>query len=309
MIGLGGVGGYVGARLIEAGHDVALVGRGAHLAAIRESGLRVESPLGDVVVRPALATENPADVGVVDHVIVGVKAWQVRDAVRTIAPLIGPATAVLPLQNGIEAPDEISQEIGPQHVLGGTMRIISYVVASGHIKHVGAEPTVELGELDGESTSTRVGALASALQAARGITARVPTDIRAAMWSKFLLITPWSGLGAVSMAPIGVIREVPQTRMLLEAAAREIERVGRRSGIKLADNIVPTTMAFLDTLPREGTTSMQRDIAAGKPSELDSLCGALVRRAAAHGEAVPVHETFLHALLPQELRARGMLTF
>ena len=308
VIGVGGAGGYFGARLAEAGHDVALLARGEHLDAIRRHGLRVESVLGDVVARSVRATDDPREVGEVDCVLVGVKAWQVPEAARMSAPLVGPETVVLPLQNGVEAPEQIAEVVGRAHALGGTARLISFRIGPGHLRHAGAEPTIELGELDG-SRSARTLALRDALAAAKGVTAVIPDDIRAAMWAKFLFIASWSGLGAVIRAPAGVIRTVPETRRLLEEAMREIERVAAAHEVRLPADVVARTLAYIDALPPAGTPSMQRDLAEGKPSELESLTGAAVRLGARAGVPTPINAFAYHALIPLELRARGQLDF
>ncbi|MCX5744497.1 MAG: 2-dehydropantoate 2-reductase [Proteobacteria bacterium] len=308
VIGIGGAGGYFGGRLVEAGHDVAFIARGAHLAAIRASGLRIDSISGDFIARPTRATDDPAEVGVVDYVILGVKAWQVPEAVRGIAALVGPSTTVLPLQNGVEAATQIAHELGAGHALGGIAKIISFVEGPGHIKHVGAAPTVELGELDA-TRSERVVALQAAFARAKGVTAVIPADIQVAMWAKFLFITAWSGVGAVTRAPLGVIRGVPETRQLLEAAMQEIAQVARGNAVQLPSEVVATTMAFVDSLPAHGTTSMQRDLADGKPSELACLCGAVTRLGLACGVPTPTNAALYQALVPLERRARGELAF
>ena len=306
VIGLGGAGGYFGARLVEAGHEVAFLARGAHLAAIREAGLRVDSVKGDFVARPALATDDPHDVGPVDHVLLGVKAWQVPEVARGIAPLVGPSTAVLPLQNGVEAPTQIAAALGREHALGGTSRIISFIAGPGHVRHMGVEPAIELGELDG-TRSARAEALLEALQQARGMTAAIPSDIRVAMWTKFLFITAFSGVGAVTRAPIGTVRAIPETRRMLESVMEEIERVARAHQILLAEDVVTRTMGYVDALPASGTASMHRDIVDGKPSELESLTGAVTRLGAEVGVPTPTNTFLYHALLPLERAARGQL--
>lgn len=308
VIGVGGAGGYFGARLAEAGHDVTFIARGEHLAAIRKSGLRIDSVNGDVVVSSAKATDDPREVGVVDYVLMGVQAWQVPEAARAAAALVGPTTAVLPLQNGVEAPEQIAEALGREHALGGTAKIISFRVGPGHIKHAGAEPTLEIGELDG-ARSARVEALRQAFAQAKGVTVTIPADIRVATWAKFLFITSWAGVGAVTRAPLGVIRSVPETRRLLETAMQEIERVARANAIRLPAGVVAATMTFVDSLPAQGTSSMQRDLIAGKPSELESLSGAVTRLGAEVAVPTPTNAFLYHALLPLERRARGQLAF
>jgi 2-dehydropantoate 2-reductase len=307
VFGTGGVGGYFGGRLAQAGEDVTFIARGEHLQAIREHGLRVESLKGDFIIQPAQATDDPAQVGVVDVVLLGVKAWQVSDAAQAIRPLIGPGTFVVPLQNGVEAPSQLAEVLGARHVLGGLARLISFKVGPGHIRHAGAEPTVAFGELDGQP-SERVERLRQAFEGA-GIAVEAPPDIQVAMWAKFLLVASWGGLGAVTRAPIGVLRSVPETRQMLERAMREILAVAQARGIALSDESLRKAFAFLDALPPAGTTSLQRDIAEGKPSELDSWNGAAVRLGREAQVATPLNAFIHHSLLPLELQARGQLQF
>ena len=304
VFGTGAVGGYFGGRLAEAGENVHFIARGRHLAAIREHGLRVSSVDGDLLVHPAHVTDDPAALGPTDVVLLGVKAWQVPDAAEAMRPLAGERTLVVPLQNGIEAPDQLAAVLGADHVLGGLCRILAAVESPGHIRHAGVTPYIAFGELDG-SRSARVETLRQAFSRARGVTAEVPTDIRVAMWSKFLFIAALSGVGALSRAPIGVIRGQPTSRDLLRRALEEIYAVAIRSRVGLPADTVETTLAFIDTLPADGTASMQRDIMQGRPSELEAQVGAVVRLGERLGVAVPAHRKIYAALLPLERRARA----
>jgi 2-dehydropantoate 2-reductase len=303
ILGVGGVGGYFGARLAAAGHDVHFIARGAHLAAIRAGGLRVESPLGDLHIDPAQATADPATIGPVDLVLVGVKTWQLAAALEAARPLLGPATAVVPLLNGVEAPAMIADILGPQHALGGLCRIIAFLVGPGHIRHTGIEPAIVFGELDGRATP-RSAAIHAALSAA-GIQSEIAPDIIRALWEKFMLICTWSGLGAITRAPVGVWRGLPGTRALAEQALREVVAVAQAHGVALADTQVAATLRFLDGVPPGGTASMQRDIVEGRPSELEAQSGALVRLGAIASVPTPVNSFIYHCLLPQEQAARG----
>jgi 2-dehydropantoate 2-reductase len=308
ILGVGGVGGYFGARLAEAGHDVTFIARGAHLEAIERAGLHVHSLAGDVVLERAVATDDVARVGTVDCVILGVKAWQVPEAARQAAPLVGPNTSVLPLQNGVEAPEQVASVLGRERALGGVAKIISFVGAPGHIHHTGADPSVVIGELDGRATE-RIEALRRALGGAKAVGVTVSSDIQLALWEKFLFITAWAGVGAVTRAPIGIARSVPESRRLIKAALVEGERLARARGIRLAAEVVPTLLAIIDSLPADGTASLQRDIASGRPSELDNLTGAIVRLGAELGVATPVNSVLYGSLAPLERRARGMVAF
>jgi 2-dehydropantoate 2-reductase len=302
------VGAYFGGRLAEAGEDVAFVARGEALRAIRERGLRVTSTEGDFVIQPAHASDTPAELGLADVVLLGVKTWQVADAARAMAPLLGPDTFVVPLQNGVEAPAQLAAVLGPERVLGGLCRILAWVAAPGEIRHEGVEPYIGFGELAG-GLSPRVERLQQAFARGRGVTAEALEDVRAELWRKFLFIASVSGLGAVTRAPIGVLRTRPETRDQLERAMREVLAVARAHGVALPDDAVAETLAFTDTVPAEGTASMQRDIIAGRPSELEAQSGAVVRLGREKGVATPVHDFLYRSLVPLELRARGELAF
>jgi 2-dehydropantoate 2-reductase len=307
VFGTGAVGGYFGGRLAQAGEKVVFIARGEQLRALRDHGLRVDSPKGDFAVRPVQATDDPAQVGTVDAVLVGVKAWQVPEAARAMRPLVGPATFVVPLQNGVEAPDRLAAVLGAEHVLGGLCRIVSQLVEPGHVRHAGLEPYVALGELDNRR-SERAERLRGAFARA-GVKAEIPPDIHVAMWEKFLFIASFSGVGAVTRAPAGVLRSLPETRSMLEQAMHEVLAVARARGIALPEESIPRTMALIDGLPPNGTASMQRDIIQGRPSELESQNGAVVRLGQEVGVATPLHAFIYHSLLPLELRARENIAF
>jgi 2-dehydropantoate 2-reductase len=303
VMGAGAVGGYFGGRLAQAGEEVVFIARGATVAALRRDGLRVESIKGDFTIQPAEATDDPATVGPVDAVLVAVKAWQVSEAAAQLPPLIGPDTFVVPLQNGVEAPSQIAAVVGRQHVLGGLCQIICQIVAPGHIRHSGAEPAIAFGELD-SPPSERVERLRLAFARATGLTVTTPADIQAAMWQKFLLIASFSGVGAITRAPMGVLRELPECRQLLDEALREGLAVAQARGIHLDDGALAQVWRFYEALPPGATASMQRDIMAGRPSELESQNGAVVRLGAEAGVPTPVHSFLYRALLPQEREAR-----
>jgi 2-dehydropantoate 2-reductase len=303
VYGAGAVGGYFGARLAQAGKDVVFIARGEHLAAIRENGLRVSSILGDTMIFPARAVERPGDAGPVDVVLLGVKAWQVPDAARAMGPLLDVGTFVIPLQNGVEAPGQLSAILGRERVLGGLCRIIASITEPGHIEHSGAEPYLAFGELDG-TRSERVHRLRDVFAGAPGVTVEIPTDIVAEMWTKFLFISALSGVGAITRAPIGILRSKPETRALLSQALEEARAVAEGHQVRLPANVVDQLMDFIDRLPEHGSASMQRDIAAGKPSELFAQSGAVMRLGQEVGVPVPVHTLIYQSLLPLEQRAR-----
>ena len=303
IYGAGGVGGYYGGVLARAGYDVSLLARGAHLEAIRSSGLSVRSPGGDFVVRPAATTDDPAKIGPVDAVIVAVKSMHLAAVCGGIAPLLGADTLVVPMLNGVDAHEALLPAVGRSRMGKGLTRIISEVVAPGQIRHVGVEPYVALAEWDGSRTR-RVDSLVAALRDA-GVDAEVPPDIDAAIWLKFLFVCSVGGVCGACRMPLGPVRTLPESRALLRRAMEEIAAVAAAHGVSLQDDAVAFAMNTVDTFPAEGTSSLQRDIAAGVPSELDAWTGAAVRLGATVGIATPVH-SFIHAvLLPSEMQARG----
>jgi len=307
IFGTGGAGGYFGAQLARAGEEVIFIARGEHLQAIRTQGLRVETSRGEIVIQPAQADDDAANVGVVDAVIVGVKAWQVTDAARAMQPMIGPKTFVVPLQNGVEAPLQLTAVLGAEHVLGGLCGTMSLIVGPGHIRSIGEMHFIKFGELD-KRPSERTEQLRQTFERA-GVKVEVPSDIHVALWEKFLFVVSFGGVGAVTRAPIGVLRTLPETRRLLEGCMHEIFAVGRARKIALSDGIVEKSMAFLDSLAPSGTTSLQRDIADGKPSELEAWNGAVLRLGREVSLATPLHEFIYHSLLPLELRAGNKIEF
>ncbi len=302
VMGAGGVGGLFGALLSRAGHEVAFIARGQHLEAIRRDGLRVESPLGNFTVH-APASEDPAALGKADAVLVAVKTWQVKEVAPRLRPLLGPATVVVPMENGVEAADELAAALGPGPVVGGLCHVLTWITAPGAVRHAGFTPRVTMGEASG-GKSERLERLAAALRSA-GMEATVTSDIRTALWEKFLVIDPLGSVGAASRATAGEMLAVPETRALLVAATREVEAVGRARGAKLAAGAVERTLGWVKGLPPDATASMQRDVVGGRPSELHEQTGAVVRLGHAARVPVPVHETLYGALLPQERRARA----
>ena len=307
IFGSGSVGGYFGGRLAHAGEDVVFIARGNHLKAMLTDGLRVDSINGDFVVKPVNATDDPSKAGIVDLVLVGVKAWQVSGAAEAIKPMMGPETIVLPLQNGLEAPAQLSEVLGSQHVLGGLCGLFCYVAGPGHIVHAGTDPFVKFGELDNRR-SKRVEKLLDMFTRAN-VNADIPASIQVAMWLKFMLITVWSGMGAITRTPAGIWRRQPETRRMAECGLQEIIDVAEARGISLPDKAIQTTMSVYDSLVPESTASLQRDVMEGRPSELEAQIGAVVRFGQEAGVATPQHKFIYDSLLPMELKARGKLKF
>ncbi len=303
IFGTGGLGGFMGAKLAADGHEVVFIARGKHLEAMRRDGLYVDSIQGDFHLPHVNATDTPSEAGPCDAVIVTVKGWQVTDVAKQLSPMLKKDAVVVPLLNGVEASAQIAAVIGAQHTAGGLAKILAFIDGPGRIKHLGVEPYIGMGELDNRK-SPRLEALRDALLKA-GVTAEVVPDIHVALWDKFLFVVGWGGVGAVTRAPVGVLRELPQTQALLRQSMTEIAMLGKARGVDLPADRVEKSLGFLSTLPPEGTTSMQRDIMEGKRSELESWNGAVVRLAKETGVAVPLHEFVYSSLLPQEQAARG----
>lgn len=305
VVGAGGVGGYFGGRLAQAGQDVFFVARGEHLAAIRARGLHVRSLAGDFTIDAVQAAADPADVGVVDVVLVAVKAHQLAAAAASIAPLVGASTLVIGLQNGVEAATLLATAVGEAHVAGGSCAIVSFIEEPGVIRHAGAIPRIVFGELGG-GKSERCERLREAFEPADGVRAVHSDAIQVEIWRKFLFIAPVSGVAAVTRVPLGVCRQIPQSRGLIEQAMHEVLALAHARGVDLPGDAPDRALEFLDGLPAESTASMQRDLMEGRPSELEAQNGAIVRLGAAAGVPTPVN-SFLHAaLLPQELEARAV---
>jgi len=304
IMGTGGVGGYFGGLLARAGEEVTFIARGEHLRAIQENGLRVESVHGDFTVAPAQATDDPTAAGAVDLVLFATKTYHIDDAVRTMRPLVGPQTAILPLQNGVDASERVAAILGPDPVLGGVTYVSSYRAAPGLIHQISQFRRIVVGELNGQVTP-RAEAIVAVLARA-GATAELSTDINKIRWSKFAFIAPFSGVGGVTRASAGEIMACPETRAMLQQAVREVEAVARAHGIQLDEDVVPKTLEFCEGLAPDLTASMQRDIILGKPSELESMIGVIVRQGAELHVPVPVFEFLYAALLPQERRAQNV---
>jgi len=303
IFGAGGIGGYLGGRLSQAGEEVVLIARGEHLQAIKEHGLRVDSIKGDFVATPDLATDNPTEAGPVDAVILGVKAWQVLDAAKAMRPMIGPETFVVPMQNGVEATAQLASVLGEKSVVVGLGGLVSYIVGPGHILHAGGEPYVSFGESD-NSTSERTQNLLEAFKNA-GVTANIPANIQAALWAKLALMAVNSGIGAITRVPTGQWRSVAGSWKMAQQVAQEVLAVAAGKGIAMPSDSLASTVARLEASAPNSTSSMQRDLMEGRFSELEVQTGAVVRLGLEAGVPTPVNTFIYNSLLPQEMNARG----
>ncbi len=303
VFGAGGVGGYFGARLAQAGTKVTFIARGEHLKAMMANGLIINSIQGDFTIRSVNATDDIGQVKDVDCILVCVKAWQVPAAAKAIIPLLGPSTMVVPLENGIEAPSQLAEILGREHVLGGVCGIFSHIALPGVIEHSGAEPWVSFGELDNHPSS-RAQELLRIFEHA-GVSADIPADINFALWRKFLFVSAFSGIGAVTRVPVGIFRSQEGTRQMLEAALTECSNLAAVEGIHLPPESTAIIMAAIDEYPPDAISSLQRDIQAGRPSELEAQIGNIVRLGRMHNVPTPVYSFIYNCLLPQEMLARN----
>lgn len=308
VMGAGGLGGFLGARLADIGHQVTFIARGENLKAIRTNGIRLEEPTSNIILDSVSATEDPLIVGPTDAVIVGVKSWQIPNTAPLLKPLIGDRTVVLAIQNGVEATDQLAGVLGEKHILGGACAIASYLAGPGHVYHFGGRPWMTLGPIVSvPDTIATIGEQLRDALCAAAIQCTWSPDIRRAIWQKFLLVTSYGGIGAVTRMPVGVTRSLAKTRRLVEEAMKEVLLIGRAHGVGLDEKDVEAMMRQFDELPPNTTTSMQRDIAAGRRSELPDLNGAVVRLAEQVNVVPRIHQFIYWSLLPSELRALGKL--
>lgn len=306
VVGAGAVGGLLGARLLTAGHEVHFVARGATFAHLRAHGLVIDSVDGDLRLPQIAVTDDPAQIGVVDLVLVAVKATQVAAVAPSLRPLMGPATAVIPMQNGVEAGVHLAAALGAGQVLEGVCRVIAALAGPGHVSHTAVTPVVEFGPRAGAPLDAAVSAqlptIAAALAGA-GLVALQPPDMAIASWEKFLFIEPMGVVSAASRQSFGTVRTVPELRALTDAALEELVAVGRAVGVQWPADAKIRVWERYDSLPADSTTSLARDLMAGRPSEFDAQTGAIVRLAGAHGVPVPVHRTLHAILLPAAINA------
>ena len=296
VVGAGGVGGGFGAALAKAGADVTFIARGAHLAAMKTAGLKIESPRGDVHLQPTQATDDPAAVGPVDIVLFCVKLWDVESAGKHIKPLVGPNTAVIPLQNGIDAPERLVPILGKQAVMGGVAQISASIVAPGVIRQVGTFMRMLFGELDG-SRSQRGEAFLALCQKA-GFDAMLSDQILSELWIKFILLATNASVMAVARQPIGKLRDDPDMRPQFVAAYNEVIAVGKARGVKLPANTLDMMLAFNAGAPPTMKPSMALDLERGNRIELPWLGGKVVELGRTLGVPTPTHALMYAALKP-----------
>jgi 2-dehydropantoate 2-reductase len=294
-MGAGGVGGYFGARLQQAGHDVTFFARGRHLEAIRANGLKVESPHGDALLKVRVL-EDPREADVADVVLFAVKLWDTEAAAEKLRPIVGPATAVIPFQNGVESISRLRAFFPEKNVLGGSAYIATRVKAPGVIEHTGQMSRLQFGPIIPSQRATAEAFLKACVDSK--IQAEIPDDIVRANWEKFVFLVAVSSATAVARAPLGVVRSDPDLRWLFEQAMRETWRVGRARGVALADDFVEARMKFADGLHADMKASLAHDLENGGRLEAPWLCGAVARMAQELGLDAPVNRSVYAALKP-----------
>ncbi len=305
VMAAGGLGGYYGALLAKDGHDVTFIARGAHLKAIRANGLTVKSVHGDLTIKPAKATDNPAEVGAVDWILFGVKTYDTQAAARAMQPMIGAQTAVLTFQNGVDAPDQIGAIVGKEHVLVAPTQVVSNIVAPGVIEQKSPFRMTTVGEIGGQGLTPRVEQIVAALKRV-GIEVSAAPDGRVPLWHKFVFIASTAGLTSLARTAPYELFQLSEARATLRAAMQEVDAVGRAQGIAMDADIVERQYQFTLNLKPGNKPSMLLDVEQGKRLEIDALSGAVVRLGAAKGIATPVHQTIYVGLKMEDARRAAL---
>jgi 2-dehydropantoate 2-reductase len=296
VLGAGGVGGYFGARLAADGNDVTFVARGGHTAAMREQGLQVLSPAGDLHLHPVKLHEDWRTTGLVDIVLVAVKMYDLADAAATIKPLLTIDTAVVPFQNGVEAQAILEQALGKRYVCGGAAYIASSIEAPGVIRHIGKGARMVFGE-PRDSQSWRLETLEAACRGA-GIDCLLSPEIDVEVWKKFVFLAPFAGITCFGRTTIGAVREDPMLWPRFMAMVEEAVAVARARGVALPEDTAEERIGLARKLPTEMKSSMLHDLEAGRRLELDWLTGAVLRLGAEAGVATPVSAEVYETLAP-----------
>ena len=296
VMGAGAIGGYFGGRLAKAGFDVSFIARGAHLDVIRKNGLKVLSPLGDFTIHPATVTDDPAEIGPVDVILFMVKNYDTLRAAEQIRPLVGPDTAIIPFQNGVEARAMLSNVLGARHVLGGVAFIPASIQEPGVIKHNAELAKLVFGEFDKQITPRAV-AFLDALEKA-GVTGEIPADISMVLWSKLMFLTSMSAINCITQQPVGLVQSDGETIALYMDAMREVAAVAVAHGVSLGEEAIADNMALAKSFPPNNKTSMFQDLEAGRRLEIDYLSGAVVRLGREKGIETPIHRTAWVAIKP-----------
>ena len=295
VMGAGAVGGYFGGELAKAGNDVTLIARGAHLQAIRDRGLTIKAHRGEFNVKVS-ATDDTSRVGPVDLAILSVKGYQNAEAIPALLPMLGEGSCVLTLQNGVASYDEVASVVGHGQVLSGAAYIETQVESPGVIRQEGEVVRIVFGEINGEETG-RARRIREALQSA-GVDAQLSRDVMKDLWTKFLYIVMMAGVSSAARKPMSLLLTLDASRETMLTCMREVEAVARARGIGLDPNVVERTMEYMDAEAESLQASMQTDLDAGRPLELEALNGTVVKLGRESGIPTPVNATLYSALLP-----------
>lgn len=298
VIGVGGIGGYLGGKLARAYvalgvHEVYFIARGEHLARIREEGIQVKADDGDFKARPTMATDRPEDVGKADLVLFCVKSYDFEDAARAISPIVGEDTFILPLQNGVDKRSWMDKTLGKGVALDGCVYMAVHIESPGVIKQAGGSRKLLFGR--DPRDVVRLEPLAAVMRGA-GINVDLVEDIRLPVWSKYIMICPLAAATSYHRETTGALMEDPAKRAFLEGLVREVEEVARKKGVNYPADILKTTMDIIAGFPYDTKTSMQRDFEKGNRTELEIFSGAVVRMGGETGVGTPLHRMVYEAL-------------
>ena len=294
IIGAGGIGAIYGASLAKAGAEVIFVARGAHLAAMRQNGLKIEGDRGEIHVKPVQATDDSAEIGVVDYAIFCVKLWDVESAGAAIKPIVGPETAVIPQQNGVDAHERLISILGREAVMAGTAWVTGSIVAPGIVRQTGTYQRLIFGEVDGRMSER--GRRLAELCAAAGFDGEFEPNVLVPIWNKFIALVPLSGVNSLTRVPLDLYRADPDLWALFEASLRETAAVGRAEGVPLAPDVVETVIAQVRSMPPYHMTSMCNDLLRGNRIELPWFAGKVVELGKKHGIPTPANGFIYTAL-------------
>lgn len=294
-MGSGGVGGYFGARLVQGGADVTFIARDAHLAAMRSNGLTVESAHEPIHLASVRATDDPSTIGQVDMVLFSVKLWDTESAAHSLLSIMGRQTGIISLQNGVQKDDVLRDIFGAEAVMGGVAYMATTIGRPGVIVQTGAMQRMIFGEYDGRR-SARADAFLAAARAG-GINAEISSDVRRALWEKYVFLVALSGSTSTIRLPLGPIRSHPRTRQFFLDLMREAVAVGRAQGVALPADYAEQRLAFIDNLPADMTSSMHHDLERGRPLELRWLSGGVVEMGATSGVPTPANRSVYDALV------------
>lgn len=302
VFGAGGVGGYFGGKLTQAGFDVTFIARGNHMKAIRSKGLQVKSILGDFLVHPKV-TKDVHDIDEADLIIIAVKSWQLLEVAQQLRPIVKAHTVILPLLNGANIADSLRSIFDPINVLAGLCKIVSKIEAPGIIDHFAYDPEIVFGEYDNEHTK-RLNKIKAIFDKSE-IKCNIPEDIHLDIWKKFLFITTVSGIASLTRSVFGEMRTDEGIRQIMYQTANEIVAIGNAKGIGLTNNDIELVFMVIDNLNHNTTASMQRDIMEGRPSELENFNGYIVQQGKLLHVSTPANNFTYHCLMPQERKARS----